>query len=463
MKKILYLVAITTVLFTACTNEALLEEEKLGEKQVTITAYTPSGNPDARVAISGKTDEGDYTLSWINGDKISIIRDGVNNTYTKDAQSTNTFTGNEFTEGEGTYYAAYPAVAVTTDHTKVPFDISQGISGGNIPMYASSEDGQEFQFHHAMAYLQLSFTDGPETCDELIVSVPFKNYTSGTMDLTQNGTIAKNNDSKCTITFSDVYLSEGTVFFAIPPMSATNKTLKVKVKKDGDTYMGTLNRSNTDAIEAGKYYTATVALEKVVPVAVDLGLSVKWATFNVGATKPEEYGEYFAWGETEPKAAYSQGNYILETAGSLTKYNDDDKLTNLQSEDDAATVNWGEDWRMPTKSEWEELLDETKCSWEKVTIDGVTCFKVVSKVEGYKDNFIILSAGGYKGETYDSSKSEASYWSSTRWESTQSYEYNYAGCFEYASSSDKSVSGTNRYNGHTIRPVYVEKSESESN
>ena len=95
---------------------------------------------------------------------------------------------------------------------------------------------------------------------------------------------------------------------------------------------------------------------------VDLGLSVKWATCNVGATTPEGYGDYFAWGETKPKDYYAWSTYKYCDSSSLTltkycsksyygKDSFSDNKTILDSEDDAATVNWGGAWRMPTKEE----------------------------------------------------------------------------------------------------------------
>lgn len=78
------------------------------------------------------------------------------------------------------------------------------------------------------------------------------------------------------------------------------------------------------------------------PEYVDLGLSVKWATFNIGATSPEEYGDYFAWGETEPKDKYSWATYKWGTSSNLIKYNTTDGKTILEPADDAATVNWGD-------------------------------------------------------------------------------------------------------------------------
>ena len=130
---------------------------------------------------------------------------------------------------------------------------------------------------------------------------------------------------------------------------------------------------------------------------VDLGLSVKWATMNVGATTPEEFGDYFAWGETEPKIWYDWSVYKWGTSTKLTKYCTDssfgtvDNKTTLDPEDDVAHVKWGGEWRMPTYDEWDELWDG-KCTYTNTTQNGVKGFKLTSKVTG---NSIFLPAAGY--------------------------------------------------------------------
>lgn len=141
---------------------------------------------------------------------------------------------------------------------------------------------------------------------------------------------------------------------------------------------------------------------------VDLGLSVKWATCNIGATKPWVSGYYFAWGETEPKETYSRDTYkwitLLNGGYKFTKYcsnsnaGNADGLQILEPEDDAATVYWGEEWRMPTKAEGDELLNN--CTWEwqpegNAAFNGVAGYKVTSNKTGYTDKYIFFPAAGY--------------------------------------------------------------------
>lgn len=134
--------------------------------------------------------------------------------------------------------------------------------------------------------------------------------------------------------------------------------------------------------------------------AVDLGLSVKWATCNVGAERPEDYGDYFAWGETVPKNDYGWETYkwCRGTSDSMTKYCTDGKLgtvdnnTVLDLKDDVAHVKWRGKWRMPTREEFKELWK--KCVWRWTTLNGV----YGELITGPSGNSIFLPAAGYRAE-----------------------------------------------------------------
>ena len=125
---------------------------------------------------------------------------------------------------------------------------------------------------------------------------------------------------------------------------------------------------------------------------VDLGLpsGTLWATCNVGAYSPEEYGDYFAWGETMPKDVYNWDTYQYGDGNTFTKYTGSDGLTTLLPEDDAATANWGPDWRMPTKEEWLELYNNTTVTW--TTQNGVNG-RLFTASNG---NSLFLPAVGYR-------------------------------------------------------------------
>lgn len=190
--------------------------------------------------------------------------------------------------------------------------------------------------------------------------------------------------------------------------------------------------------------------------AVDLGLSVKWATMNVGATAPEDYGYYFAWGETSEKSDYSWRNYkyCKGTYDTMTKYcksSSDgtvDNKTILETEDDAAHVNLGGTWRMPTDAEWTELHEQ--CTWEWTTQNNVNGYLVTSKKAGYTTQSIFLPAAGCRSGTgLDAVGSRGYFWSSSLYE-----DGSRRACSVSFSSS--SVSRSNyrlRYFGQSVRPV----------
>ena len=183
---------------------------------------------------------------------------------------------------------------------------------------------------------------------------------------------------------------------------------------------------------------------------VDLGLpsGTLWAICNVGTEAPEEFGDHFAWGETEPKDEFNWVTYRWCCNGEeilngeeliMTKYNADDHLTTLDAADDAATANWGEDWRMPTKEELSELI--LYCTVTRTTYNGVWGNLFV----GRNGNSIFLpSAGGYGQNEVDDG---GLYWSSSVGSDFDDAWYIFAGgnwlagCFR-------------RCCGFSVRPVY---------
>lgn len=151
---------------------------------------------------------------------------------------------------------------------------------------------------------------------------------------------------------------------------------------------------------------------------VDMGLSVKWATCNIGAKKPEDYGEYYAWGETKTKYSYDRFTSKYGSNKTLTKYctksgfgTFDDKKV-LESEDDVAYEKWGGNWRMPTNEEFCELMEN--CTWTWTTKYFVKGYLVTSNKAGYTDRSIFLPAAGYRhGTSLHDARSDGGYWSSS--------------------------------------------------
>ena len=171
---------------------------------------------------------------------------------------------------------------------------------------------------------------------------------------------------------------------------------------------------------------------------VDLGLSVIWATMNVGASSPEDYGDYFAWGETSPKSSYDEDNSKTYDNSS---YNHD---IGGDSSTDAARANWGGSWRLPTKEEFQELIDN--CNWTWTTLNGKAGYKVVSKKNG--NSIFFPAAGSRYGTSLDYAGERGYYWSSTPPEDNSYDAYHL-----YFYSSNHHVSSNYRYGGRTVRPV----------
>ena len=178
---------------------------------------------------------------------------------------------------------------------------------------------------------------------------------------------------------------------------------------------------------------------------VDLGLRVKWATCNVGATSPEEYGDYFAWGETMTKETYTEDNCPTYgvSKSELQSQGIIDSEGNLTSQYDAAQTNWGGSWRMPTKAELEELLDE--CTWTWTKQNSVNGYKVT----GPNGNSIFLPAAGYRsGSSLYGAGGYGDYWSSTPYD-----YYDYDAYFLGFGSSNHVMRSNYRILGLSVRPI----------
>jgi uncharacterized repeat protein (TIGR02543 family) len=246
-----------------------------------------------------------------------------------------------------------------------------------------------------------------------------------------------------TITF-DANGASGTMDDFFIAQSTSKKLPKNEYYRDGYGFIGW----NTAADGTGTAYTeqstitptANMTLyaqwENLTSRYVDLGLpsGTKWATMNVGANSPEDYGDYFAWGETTPKSSYTSSNY-----------NYSGNPTTLPLDRDAAYTNWGTSWRMPTDAELKELKDN--CTWTWTTQNGVEGYKVTSKTNG---NSIFLPAAGDRGSSdLNYAGSRGTYWSSSLdsgWAYYLIFLSNYVGVNDNGAGDD----------GRSVRPVLAE-------
>ncbi len=274
-------------------------------------------------------------------------------------------------------------------------------SGAYIrPVYGADKTSYSYMVHH--------------TLDDF-GEVPVGQSVTKSVLITNSGNIADYlNFSSVPDGFS-VSISSGV---RVDPQSGVYVDITFKPTKE-KTYSGTWKIENTDKAFNGNSKHQEIKLSgkgvkaPAGPTIVDLGLSVQWASYNVGATKSDEYGDYFAWGETAPyysslsplswksgKTGYNWASYKFNPSGdgtTFTRYNGSDSNT-LLPEDDAATAAYGGKWRMPTAAEWKELMDN--CTWEWKTIDdgyASNGYVVTSNIAGYQGNNIFLPATGLLG------------------------------------------------------------------
>ena len=422
-------------------------------------------------------------------------------------------------------YAYYPSTAgstfsVNTNQTSnANYKASDLMYASNRTITKGSTTGTALAMSHKMAQLKLvvaAASGSGLSISSVKVNAKYQvSFTASSGAATVTG-------SATDIT---ALTAAGTGYILIPPQAINGITVKVTASSQTATYTFT----STNSLEAGKSYTMnlTVGLNDVgvttsistwtgsgsvtvnptvttevtnAPanaVAVDLGLSVKWANMNVGATAVTDYGTYFAWGETSgytvvgasdtPASGnvktffswdtYAWGRYSLDTYDiTFTKYCPTDKQssswwdpsgdnvaadnkTQLELGDDAARANWGGNWRMPTQTEMQELADTksnttnyawTWCDGSSVKYNNTTVkgWKIESKKSGTAGNHIFLPVAGCYSGTGVIFQGSGYYWSS----SLGSGYPNYAYALNFGSGS-ANVNGYYRYLGYTVRPV----------
>lgn len=328
-----------------------------------------------------------------------------------------------------------------SDVTEIVDKVKSNISAANTQQYVTAEDLslalQSIQNDLKLIKEKLGIDDTPTPPAQLAsFEISSKNLKVGetfiqTVTTSVDGTITyySNNTSVATVNAS---------------------TGLVKAVSEGNAIITAIieSASNKDVLSASYIINVDKANQMNGHEYVDLGLpsGVKWATCNVGATSPEDYGDYFAWGETEGymsgKKIFNSGNYkwymtttskdsdgievitngytkyVKKSDASKYGYNGfyDDK-TVLDLEDDAAHANWGGDWRMPTRAEQDELSNN--CTWNRATLNGKNGYKVI----GPNGNFIFLPASGYRDSSLRNADNNTVYWSSSLREGYSSYVF----------------------------------------
>lgn len=274
----------------------------------------------------------------------------------------------------------------------------------------------------------------------------------------------------CVFSLSASGQTQGTITRKKPKTESTTSGGQSKQKQKKQTSGSSSNKTRTQESSSSRtsastqqtsssstqYATVSQGVQYGSHYYVDLGLpsGTKWATTNVGASSPSDYGNYYAWGETSTKSSYDWSNLRYWTGDSydnvkFSKYVTESKFGNVDGKkeldlsDDAAYVNWGSGWHMPSKAQQDEL--RVKCTWTWTSMGGHDGYKVV----GPNGSSLFLPAAGYR---YDSSSvlvgTVGYYWSRTLCAGT--------GCFAYVlyfNSGDVDWSINDRYYGWSVRPV----------
>ena len=458
MKRNLAIILMAALALCGCQNMELDEQVPV---QKIFTATIEDGDLNTKTSL----DEFGNVL-WKAGDQVSVFHESTINqqyqvTDASDGQtsaSLNPVSSPGFSAGGEipNNVAFYPysssntiaknstgyVVSTTLPATQSYADASFG--NGAFPMAAvtSSTTDMNLKFKNVLGCLKLQLKGTASIAsigvtgnnDEVLCGAAAVTLsTTSTPDINLTDASAKTVTLDCG---SGVQLNESTAtpfVIAIPPMTMTGGFTVVVTDTEGKEMEIKTTKSQT-ITRSSILRMPEVDYAGVEPAPtydyVDLGLSVKWATMNIGATKPEEYGDYFAWAATEPlyesgyaqedpqqhwkagkEAGYELVNTPYQTANTAlwsetkwTKYLSsttstfkDPSATDfdavkivLDPEDDAAHVNWGGDWRMPSDAEWTELRNTENCTWTWDTLNGISGYKVQSNKPGYLDKWIFF-------------------------------------------------------------------------
>lgn len=453
MKK--FITKTTALLFlfavAACSEDVLVENVPVAGtmvKEISITGKDFDFESATRSSVSITESVADFI--WSENDTVGIFPNTGSQAEFAMSQGagtqTATFTGGGWAlKSSATYAAYYPYNFYNRDLKNIPVSYAGQTQKGNagtahIGAYdfmAASVSTPEnaavsFAMQHMGALVMLQTDlDEAKTLTSVTLSAEDAEFTTtGTMDLTAAtpAISALATSETLSIPLTDFQVAEDettTIYFMLSPINLSDKTVSVTLSDEDGEYIK-FEVTGKNFISGTAYAYTLVDGEKcatsITYNAVDLGLpsGTLWADRNVGADSPEAYGDYFAWGEATTKDTYDLSNYkwCQGSETTMTKYNTQsshgtvDNKTTLDIEDDAAYVNMGYEWRMPTKAEQEELINE--CTWTWITQNGTNGYKVT----GTNSNSIFLPAAGYRDYIgLKNAGSYGSYWSSSLSES----------------------------------------------
>ena len=501
MKKLLLLTGLLTSLFISCSKEEkTVVNDSIGNLENLEVHAVIGDNAVTKTAVqSNGTD-----IYWTQGDAINLFYGNRTsaqfttsiNSPTASASFQGSITAVTGTNGNGngaqSFWGVYPYNSLNTcDGTGVTLTIpseQSGVAGtfaSNLNPTIAKSSGLDLVFWNVGSWF--AFTVSRNDIVRATFSGNNEENVAGTvkvsMDANSRPVVTEVTNGIKSITMMPEgggCFTPGQIYYMVVlPQTLSNGYSLTLTTRSGESATYSLADSRTFARSSlvGKQ-NADSGLS-FLHESVDLGLSVNWATFNVGATSLEEYGDYYAWGETEPyyevgyaqeypqahwKDGYSAGydwstyKWCNGSSSTLTKYNTKssngtvDNKTVLDPEDDVAHVKWGGSWRIPTKAEQDELLNNCTWTWYRSgnsEFNGVAGYKVTSNVSGYTDRFIFLPAAGYRLEAILDVGSSGDYWSS----SLNTDSPNNAWLFVYFDSGLRYTHNDRRDAGLSVRPV----------
>ena len=249
-----------------------------------------------------------------------------------------------------------------------------------------------------------------------------------------------------------------------PSIATVDQTGHVKAVGVGRTTI-TVTALKGDASD--ECYVFVVPNMSVFEEPLDLGLSVKWAQYNIGTSQPQGYGNYYAWGETQTRADYNgyKAPYPSENVSFWNAHRDEilDAENNIYRSKDPANILVGKNWRMPTKKEFEELVE--KCSVERIKLNGRAGTLFVSKIKGFTDKWLFFPNTGWcwlRQHAQPDKDDTSFYWSSTINEKAGEHMAYVAYQTAWGLQLDRTgdpfwIHCWDRINGNPVRPVYSDK------
>ena len=498
-------------LAASCASDDQAEQKQGEPKTVELTASLNGGKSTAKRVGMAMGDDSNASFYWHKGEAIFVqTKSGDNYSgteFTTDAETgatSATFKGTVAAGSELGTYAVYPysashkfttATALTYNlpaaytYSKVESNIfsktenavtTYPANNTNIPLVGNiADDKIAFKHIGGLAVIRIDNMPAAEGTLKITANEQLSGDFSCDLSASQPviATTTASGNNTVTFTFSNATQNAAGVFYL--PL-ATGSYSGVKIEMTYGSAPQTVNYGNLYVPRAGvtaiPLYTINEKLEKFSEISdnvytlngrkfIDLGLpgGLLWAVTNIGADSETDKGNYYSWGEVTAynettdwgskatKTNYTWGNYKFgNSSNTFTKYNSTDGKTTLEAEDDAATRNWGNGCRIPTKAEIEQLASSDNCTKAWTIVNSVSGYKVTGKKQGYTGNSIFLPASGYRYKTTLDTPGYRGYY----WSSTFGTNSNISAWYIYFHSNDFTTKYVNdRYYGMSVRPV----------